>query len=509
MQYFLKLIHFILVILSVVISMSSQANLVQNQCILLGKNPSFIIKLKKSSIQSLSSEQQLQRLSTVKLTFNKIRYLSENNFLVFVKSPTSNQNLMASKPGCYDLENIKQIIVEIKQNKAIIDVMPNIMMRPYEFNSEEILINPIQWNLLESPGGIELKDAWQFLKNQKQSNVTVAVMDTGILAHQALDQNLLYVSFDGNTYKWINNPSNAEDAGISFTDNGENWMLGAAPSCKKCIAGIHGTHVTGIIASTGKMAYGETVYGIFPSSHILPINVFTKIEDPDICDGVKNTPCTISYAVDQLNAQSWLNGQNFYGLPPAPNVKVLNMSLGGIGICSRISQESFNHLLQKKISIVVAAGNSNIDAEQIYPASCPQVISVAATGPSGERAWYSNWGKSITIAAPGGNSLNPLLNTPNNQIYSTIAHAYKFLQGTSMASPMVAGVVALMYSVNSNLDSKQIKQIITKSANTTQFPAEEALLPSLISCVSKHNPEHLCGAGIINAKKVIHDLIKI
>jgi serine protease len=464
--------------------------------------------LKHPSFNFSYDKEQLKTIFISNLAVSKIRSLKQGRYLVFLKYPFLTENLITIKPGCYSAGSVQKLISQMQSNSEISDVMPNIMMQALEIDSREMMISPLQWNLLAAPGGVEVADAWKLLSYKKKSNIVVAVMDTGILAHQSLDLNLLYWGYKGEHPQWSNGPSNAEDAGVSFTDNGDSWMLGASPSCKKCIAAMHGTHVAGIIAASGELAYGETVYGVAPQSFILPINVFTKLDDPDICDGLKNTPCTISYAADQLNAQSWLDGQAFSGLPLAPTAKIINMSIGGIGRCSKLAQESFNHLLNKNMSIVVAAGNSNINAEETYPAGCPQVISVAATGPSGERAWYSNWGKSITIAAPGGNSLNPVFNAPANQIYSTIAHAYKFLQGTSMASPMVAGVVALMYTFEPNLNQKQVVQIITKHSNTTTFPREEELLPSLISCISEDNPEHLCGAGIINAKKIMQYMLK-
>jgi serine protease len=319
---------------------------------------------------------------------------------------------------------------------------------------------------------------------------------------------LLYAAFDGERYQWKQGPADAQYAGVSFTDNSNTWSLGAAPSCQKCGAAEHGTHVAGIIASSGTLAYGEQVFGVAPATTILPINIFSKIDDPDICNGIKNTPCTISYAADQLNAESWLAGQSFTNLPQAPKIKVINMSIGGFGGCSRIAQENFIRLLNQKMSIIVAAGNSNIDAAQTYPAGCPQVLSIAATGPSGEKAWYSNWGNSIAMAAPGGNSLNPILGQPNNQIYSTIAHAYKFSQGTSMAAPMVSGVVALMYAITPTLTQQKVLQIISQPKNTTPFPKEEVLPTGLSSCVgSELNPRN-CGAGIINAAKIITYMLK-
>ena len=147
---------------------------------------------------------------------------------------------------------------------------------------------------------------------------------------------------------------------------------------------------------------------------------------------------------------------------------------------------------KKGLSVIVAAGNQNNDAARDYPANCSGVIAVAATGPFGERASYSNWGSAVTISAPGGNG-------QNGSIYSTIDDAYAYKQGTSLAAPHVSGIIALLYSIDSTLDPIKVKQIITAQDAITPFPSTENLPADTFSCIDVNFPEQSCGTGIINA----------
>lgn len=455
-------------------------------CVLLGKEPAFIVQFKTKESAHLF---RANPLSLSGFKFLQMRRLAQDQHLLIFQP-------LSDHPVCYAPAEVQAFVALLLNNPEINTVMPNLIMKPF---SEP---HALQWHLKSAPAGIEIAQAWKLLNKQGDKTTTVAVLDTGILDNMSLNPNLLQARFNGKEYLWQPGVMHGEDAGLSFTDNGRSWALGANPSCLKCPATAHGTHVAGIIAASGELAYGEQVYGVAPKNTLLPINVFSLINDQDICDGYKNTPCIISYTADQLNAQAWLAGVKFSGLPLAPKIAVMNISLGGLGECPRLAQESFNRLLQKNMSIVVASGNSNLSADKIYPASCPQVITVAATGPSGERAWYSNWGARVNIAAPGGNSLNPLYSTPQNQIYSTIAHAYKFMQGTSMAAPTVAGVLALMYSYQPKLDQAILLSMLADGKNNSAFAAEEALPANLISCINKQRPNQTCGAGIINAAKL-------
>ena len=141
--------------------------------------------------------------------------------------------------------------------------------------------------------------------------------------------------------------------------------------------------------------------------------------------------------------------------------------------------------------MVVAAGNSNSDASSFTPANCDNVITVAATGHTGSRAYYSNYGTSVEIAAPGGDAQlgKTILSTLNAGTTTPGADSYANYQGTSMATPHVVGVVSLMLSVKPSLTPAQVTTMLQSTA--TPFPAGS-------SCTTS-----LCGAGIVNAAAAV------
>ena len=193
---------------------------------------------------------------------------------------------------------------------------------------------------------------------------------------------------------------------------------------------FHGTHVTGIIAANKNNAIGG--YGVNPNAKILPIDVFDRqffATDYTIAQG-------ILYAVEK-------------------GAKVINMSLGG-PIKSPIIEEAVNKALEKNIVIVAAAGNTG-DATPSYPAAYEGVISVGSTNEEKKLSNFSSFGPSIDVVAPG------------EDIYSTIydyekKSTFMSLDGTSMASPMVAGIASLLLSKYPQLTPTQVEYILEHSA---------------------------------------------
>jgi len=453
-----------------------------SRCIPLGSKPSFIIQLKNKQ-QHINAQNKLNPNLLYSLSFNGIEFiesraLTKDLYVVFFKPHITNSFLSSLKPNCYEQSSLKHLMKLMKQQQPeLISIRPNTLLKPNAIeNPSEMgwltaIINPLQWDMLTPPGGIDLSNAWQNT-TMGNANVITAVLDTGILNNASLNPNTL--------------------PGVHFTNSG-SYGLGAAPSCDaECSAYDHGTHVAGTVAASGQLAYGLSIYGVAPKSKVLPINVFSKFQTPIDCDGP--TPCLQTYAADLINALSWIDGVNFPGLPSAPaGIKVLNLSLGGPGECQE--QPEYNQLINKNKTIVVAAGNDNINTILEQPANCHGVISVAAIGPSGEKAPYSNWGSTVTIAAPGGNSLNP---TQHHTILSTVLNGYDYQEGTSMASPHVAGLTALLYAIDPLMNSKKVLSTLASPDTVTPFPPVSQLPPGSASCL---DPVKSCGAGIINANK--------
>jgi serine protease len=150
--------------------------------------------------------------------------------------------------------------------------------------------------------------------------------------------------------------------------------------------------------------------------------------------------------------------------------------------------------------VVVAAGNENDDAKNHAPASCRDVITIGATGPQGNRAPYSNYGSRIDVMAPGGDTKQSF--TVGGKTYvagvlSTLIDAngnpvYGFYQGTSMATPHVAGLVSLMLSKDAALTFDTV--LARLKAAATPLSATACSRPSGSDC----------GAGLLDALKAVN-----
>ncbi|GIV85532.1 MAG: hypothetical protein KatS3mg052_2539 [Candidatus Roseilinea sp.] len=190
----------------------------------------------------------------------------------------------------------------------------------------------------------------------------------------------------------------------------------------------------------------------------------------------------------------WAAGLSVPGVPANANpARAINLSLGGSGGCSSAWQNAINQAVSNGAVVVVAAGNSNAPAGNFTPASCANVITVAATNRNGSKAYYSNYGPAVEISAPGGetpsNTGDGVLSTLNNGATAPGAHSYKFYQGTSMAAPHVAGIASLMLSVKPALTPAQVLALLQSTA--TPFPSGS-------TCNTTN-----CGAGIVNAAAAV------
>jgi len=130
---------------------------------------------------------------------------------------------------------------------------------------------------------------------------------------------------------------------------------------------------------------------------------------------------------------------------------VINMSLGDY-YSSFILHDAIRYAYNNDVVLIAAAGNDNVDTP-MYPAEYPEVLTVAAVDDKRERAFFSNFGQHIDVTAPGEHIPSTF---PNNN--------YVIMSGTSMAAPHVAGLAALIRSVNPDLTNKQVHDLIKASA---------------------------------------------
>ncbi len=297
-------------------------------------------------------------------------------------------------------------------------------------------------------GGTNISNAWALADGQ---DVTVAVIDTGLTHHPDLDTSLGDAGYDFISSGYISGRSNDDrapggwDTGdwttdAKFTDptTGCTTLEGAADSS------WHGTHVSGTISELTGNATGMA--GTAYRARVLPIRALGH------CGG---------YASDIADAVVWASGGHIEGVPDNDHpAKVISMSLGGSGQCSPddVTGSAISDAMHRGSVVVVAAGNESANAAAFTPASCPGVITVASVGITGSRAFYSNYGNAVSLAAPGGGVyvgdatagdivdagfVWSAINTGPHEPDET-GYAYGGMAGTSQATPHVAGVVALM-----------------------------------------------------------------
>lgn len=200
----------------------------------------------------------------------------------------------------------------------------------------------------------------------------------------------------------------------------------------------HGTHVAGTIAGTK--------YGIAKSASIIPVRVLD-------CNG-SGTTSTVIAGLD------WVASQN-------PRNAVVNLSLGG-GTSTALD-DAINRVVNKDIVVVVAAGNNNADACNYSPSRVPAAITVGATTNQDQRANYSNYGKCLDVFAPGSNITSDWYSS--NTATATAS-------GTSMASPHVAGLAAILRAIYTGENVSQITNRILNKATTNKVTDSQAGSPN-------------------------------
>ncbi len=356
---------------------------------------------------------------------------------------------------------------------AVPDRIMRIMMTPNDTQY------PSQWHY-KSPttdgekAGINLPGAWDITTGA--SSVVVAVIDTGIVNHADLQGRILpgynFISKAALAGNSVGRSDDASDLGDWDVSGPSSW---------------HGTHVAGTIAATTNNGMG--VAGINWGAKILPVRVLGH-------GG--------GYASDIIDGIRWAAGLTVSDVPANPNpAKVINMSLGVDGVCDAATQSAINDAIAAGTTVVVAAGNSSLDAADFSPAGCSGVISVAALNRAGGAAYYTNYGQSVKIAAPGGEQSSTsgsggILSTLNSGTTTPVASpggdTYNYLQGTSQASPHVAGIVSLMLSVNPSLTPAQVMTLLQSTARP--FPTATGSKGG--DCTTTK-----CGAGIADAYRAV------
>ena len=325
-----------------------------------------------------------------------------------------------------------------------IQKVPNDPLYAYQWHYEAMNL-PTAWDVEDGVG----------------RDVTVAVIDSGKVAHPDLQG----VWLGG--YDFVSSPEDSADGDGYDADPTD---LGGASA-------YHGAHVAGTVAARTNNGVG--VAGVSWGAKVVPVRVI----------GATGA----GTALDMVNGVLWAAGERVAGVPINPNpAQIINLSLGGGGVCQQSEQEAFDRVRAKGVTVVVAAGNSNEDAGSHSPASCEGVVTVGATGPENTRAPYSNYGGAVDVMAPGGDASRTLTvrgeKVPAGVLSTLVqdgATSYGPYQGTSMAAPHIAGLAALMLAAEPDSSPDEVLAKLKESAE----PLSDA------DCRRAGG----CGAGLVNA----------
>ncbi|QWT20842.1 S8 family serine peptidase [Bacillus sp. NP157] len=419
---------------------------------------------------------------------------------------------------------------QIAADPAVLRVQPDVLMHPF-VDAPVVPNDPkfatYQWDLRDGDGtyetigsdttsyanlgGANVARAWNLADGH---GVTVAVLDTGITHHSDLDLSLADAGYDFITDAFVS--GRATDGRVSGGWDLGDWTTDAKytdPSTG-CVdpsvaedSSWHGTHVSGTIAELTNNGIGMA--GVANKARVLPVRVLGH------CGG---------YTSDIADGITWASGGHVDGVPDNTTpVQVISMSLGGQGACMAddVTGQAIAGALSRGVTVVVAAGNENQPVANVTPASCPGVIAVGANGISGKRAFYSNYGAGVSIAAPGGGVFaddasygqqvyaGVVWSAGNQGTHEPTTEGYIGMAGTSQATPHVAGTVALIASARQALSlpalkPQQVRSVLIGSArpfpHKTDQPIGGGILDAYAAVVKAMDP----ATGTVTAEQLIN-----
>ncbi|MBK9321845.1 MAG: S8 family serine peptidase [Bdellovibrionaceae bacterium] len=303
------------------------------------------------------------------------------------------------------------ILASLLSNPSIEYVVPNFKLHTFSAPIDMMALKN-QWAISK----VQVEQAWQKAGNRGSKKVIVAVIDTGV------------------DYKHNNLAANMME-GYDFAENTKDPMDKTGAQNPG-----HGTHCAGVVGATGVVDQGTI--GISPEVTLMPLRFLTENGSGDLNNAIK----AIDYAV-------------------ANGAQVISASWGATVPRSTAAPllEAIKRADDKGVIFVSAAANDgkNNDVTEVYPANngFPNSITVSASGPNDEKPSWSNYGTAtVHVAAPGLNIMSTL---PKNK--------YGELSGTSMATPLVSGLVALLKAQDSSLTGAQIRAILQTSGAKAQI----------------------------------------
>lgn len=366
----------------------------------------YIVKLKDVSSMDLRNIESILN--------SEVKSLIQGTSFVVVRKPS--------------IQTQASVISQLSQNSNVEYVEPNLIYKTQATPNDTLFSSLWGMKNTATPGvDIAAERAWDIITDT--GKIVVAVIDTGIdFNHSDLKSNM-----------WTNEKELLGEAGVDDDNNGiiddfygANFTTGDGNG-NAFDDHSHGTHCAGTIGGSGNNQNG--VAGVAWKTRLMAVKFLSASGSGTLEGAVK----AIKYAVD--------NGAN-----------VLSNSWGGGGY-SQALKEMIEYSSQKGTIFIAAAGNNsaNNDSTEAYPANydVPNVVSVAAVGSNGSLASFSSYGKKkVHLAAPG---VNVLSTVPNEK--------YAQFSGTSMATPHVSGVAALVWANEPGLSAVEVKERLVKTVS--------------------------------------------
>ncbi len=453
------------------------------------------------------------------------QFVSERSHVVIAKGMTSSElaaRLMAQP-------DVEYAVVESRKRIVAVPNDPFYASRPVGATSGGPAVG--QWYLKPrgasgtaantAPSAMNAEQAWDITTGS--ASIVVADLDTGLrFDHPDLQGGNVVAGYDmvspddgasGTDFTSAGDgdgrDADAADAG-DFVTTAEA-ASGTLAGCAVTNSSWHGTQTLGLIGATTNNGVG--IAGVARNVKVMPVRVLGK------CGGSDG---------DVIAGMLWAAGITVPGLPVNPNkARVLNMSLGESGIaCNAAFQDAISQVNAAGAVVVVAAGN-DFGVAVGSPANCSGVITVAAVRSDGDKNNFSNLGSNVTISAPGGNCVTttagapcqyPIMTTTNagtttpvaGVVGGTYTDSFDPSLGTSFSTPLVAGTVALMLSVQPTLTPAQVKaklQATAKAFPTTGSSVTPA--PGVCAAASATQQQYcycttaVCGAGMLDAHAAV------
>lgn len=321
------------------------------------------------------------------------------------------------------------------------------------------------------------------LHNANIHEVVVAVVDSGIvLNHEDLPT---LPGYDFVSMPSIGNDGDGRDADPSdpgdWVSEKDHQLNRVSEKCQTSASRWHGTAVSGIIGASSNNQLG--IAGGAPAVALLPVRITGK------CGGHVN---------DLIDGIRWAAGLPVADTNTNQNpARIINLSVGFAGSCTENLQSAIDDAVNAGAILVTAATNSGADLDRTpySPASCKNVLSIAASVRNGDLADYSAYGSSVFMLAPGGSAVDGIITSDNKGETLPLADSgYGTHYGTSLAAAHVSAALASMLSIEPKLTNHELLDFLAKSA--------------IALTESECAPQH-CGNGRLNVQRAVQMLLDI